>query len=177
MPPLIEGDRVGSIITAFYTVYNYYGSGFAEAVYAGALERELVDHGHEVARELAVDVRYKGHHVAWQRLDMVVDGRVLVEIKAGDKLPPYAERQLRNYLCATTFEVGVLLHFGPRAFFGRYIDYPKRQANASAAGSVGTDLGTNQTNENESMTDGELIRSDASALSRLGTDLGHESNE
>jgi hypothetical protein len=75
---LLEGERVGSIVGAFYAVYNYYGYGFSEGVYAGALEIELRQRGHEVVRELAVAVSYKGVRVAWQRLDMVVDDAVIV---------------------------------------------------------------------------------------------------
>lgn len=122
---LIEPALVHSIIGAFFAVYNYYGYGLAEAVYAGALECELGDRGHRVAREYAVDVRYKGRHAAWQRLDMVVDNKVIVEIKASEALSPFAVRQLVSYLRATPFEVGVLLHFGPEAKFERYVDSPK----------------------------------------------------
>jgi GxxExxY protein len=125
---LLEAQRVHSIVGAFYTVYNYYGYGLSESVYAGALECELLDRGHVVVRELAVAVSYKGHHVAWQRLDMVVDQRVIVENKATEKLSPAAAPQLINYLRATPFEVGVLLHFGPKARFYRFIDFPKRSS-------------------------------------------------
>jgi hypothetical protein len=103
MPHLLEADRVGSIIGAFYAVYNYYGPGLAESVYSGALEQELLRRGHTVVRELLV-----------------------VELKATEKLAAYAERQLVSYLRATNFTVGVLLHFGERATFRRYIDFPKR---------------------------------------------------
>jgi GxxExxY protein len=124
---LLEAQRVHSIVGAFYAVYNYYGYGLSESVYAGALECELLDRGHEVVRELAVAVSYKGRHVAWQRLDMVVDQRVIVETKATEKLAPAAASQIINYLRASRFEVGVLLHFGPRARFYRFIDFPKRR--------------------------------------------------
>lgn len=123
---LLEAERVHSIVGAFYAVYNYYGYGFSETVYAGALELELRDRGHDVVRELAVAVSYKGWHVAWQRLDMVVDDRVIIENKATELLSPAARPQLINYLRATAFEVGVLLHFGPRPRFYRFIDSPKR---------------------------------------------------
>src|SRR4051794_20027894 len=93
-----SSDRERSIIGAFYAVYNYYGYGLAESVYAGALEIELLDRGHTVVRELAVAVMYKGRHVAWQRLDTVVDDRVILEIKATEVLPRFAGRQLINYL-------------------------------------------------------------------------------
>lgn len=125
---LLEAQRVHSIVGAFYAVYNYFGYGLSETVYAGALECELIDRGHDVVRELAVAVSYKGRHVAWQRLDMVIDQRVIVETEATEKLSPSAAPQLINYLRATNFEVGVLLHFGPRAKFYRFIDFPKRPA-------------------------------------------------
>ncbi|HEY9227030.1 MAG TPA: GxxExxY protein [Gemmatimonadaceae bacterium] len=99
-PDLIEGDRVGSILDAFYAVYNYFDYGFVESVYRGALEYELRDRGHAVACEVAVRVNYHGRHVAWQRLDMLVDRRVVVEIKATEVLPKFAERQLLSYLRA-----------------------------------------------------------------------------
>src|SRR6266550_3658182 len=86
-PKVVEAHRAHSIVGGFYEVYNYYGFGLAESVYAGALEYELVDRGHTVVRELAVDVTYRGRHVAWQRLDMVVDNRIILEIKAGVALP------------------------------------------------------------------------------------------
>ena len=53
---LLERDRVQSIVGGFYAVYNYYGYGLNEAVYAGALEIELTKRGHRVAREVAVSV-------------------------------------------------------------------------------------------------------------------------
>jgi len=126
---LLEAERVHSIVGAFYMVYNYYGYGLSEAIYAGALEYELIDRGHEVVRELLVATSYKGRHVGWQRLDMVVDSAVIVENKATEKLSPAARPQLISYLRATNFEVGVLLHFGPQPKFYRFIDFPKRSRN------------------------------------------------
>lgn len=124
---LLEADRVQSIVGGFYAVYNYYRYGLSEAVYAGALEIELTKRGHRVAREVAVSVSYHGQHVAWQRLDMVVDDAVIVENKATEKLSPNARPQLLNYLRAGPFQVGLLLHFGPCATFYKLIDSPKRR--------------------------------------------------
>jgi len=78
-PDLLEAKRVHSIVGGFYDVYNYYGFGFLESAYAGALELELRDRGHVVARELSVDIKYKGRHVARHRIDMVVHQRVIRE--------------------------------------------------------------------------------------------------
>jgi GxxExxY protein len=103
-----------SVIGAFFEVYNTLGEGFLEHVYALALEQEIRGRGHRVAREFAAPVPYKGRQLAVQRLDMVVDSRVVVEIKATHELHPSAKRQLFNYLRATNLEVGLLLHFGPK---------------------------------------------------------------
>jgi len=122
----IKSERERSVLGAFYTVYNYFGFGLSEPCYGGGLECELIDRGHTVVRELAINVKYKGRHVAWQRLDMVVDNRIILEIKATEALPPYAKRQLINYLAVTSFPVGLLLHFGPEPRFHRFIDSQKR---------------------------------------------------
>ena len=124
---LLEAERVHSIVSAFFVVYNYFGSGgLCEAAYAGALEYELTMCGHTVARELGVPVYYKERLVARQRLDMVVDDRVIVESKATERLSPSAGPQLIGYLRATKFQVGVLLHFGPHPKFYRFVDTMKR---------------------------------------------------
>jgi GxxExxY protein len=109
-------------------VYTYFGYGLSESVYSGALDYELMRRGHVVDRELAVQVRYEDRIVSWQRLDMVVDRKVVVEIKATERLPAYASRQIFNYLRATRYEVGLLLHFGPEPKVHRFVDFPKRGA-------------------------------------------------
>jgi GxxExxY protein len=135
MPQLLEADRVGSIIGAFYAVYNYYGPGLAESVYSGALEEELLDRGHEVVRELLVSVRYRDRHVAWQRLDFVIDDRIIIELKATERLTRFSEKQLISYLRATNFQVGLLLHFGSTAQFHRFVDTKKRHIASIRVGS------------------------------------------
>jgi len=60
MHGLIEEQLTGSIIGAFFEVYHTLGFGFLEHVYVMALERELIDRGHHVSREMAVNVMYKG---------------------------------------------------------------------------------------------------------------------
>ena len=109
------------MIGAFYEVSYELGFGLLEPIYAAALERELIARGHEVGRELLVRVRYKGEHIGWQRLDMVVDDKVVIEIKATRQLHELARRQLLCYLRVTRFDVGLLLHFGPKARFYRLV--------------------------------------------------------
>lgn len=123
---LIEETLTRSVIGAFFEVYNNLGFGFLEHLYVMALERELLARGHHVAREVWARVVYKGEELGIQRIDMIVDEKVVVETKAGSKLPEYAARQLFNYLRATNLEVGLLLHFGPKAGFHREICPNKR---------------------------------------------------
>ena len=128
---LLEARLTHSIIGAFYEVYNTLGFGLLEHLYVLAMEDELRGRGHEVAREVCVDVFYKGRELGRQRLDLVVDGKVIVETKSTYELHPAAQRQLFNYLRATRLEVGLLLHFGPKARFYRLI-----HRNGSSAGFV-----------------------------------------
>ncbi len=119
MPELLEEALTYSVNGAGFEVYNTLGYGFLEHVYVMALERELTARGHRVSREYKALIYYKGEELASQRLDMVVDEKLIVEIKATERLAPEASRQLFNYLKATTFEVGLLLHFGPKGL-GRF---------------------------------------------------------
>ena len=128
--PLLEAPLSRSVIGAFFEVYNNLGFGFLEHVYVMALERELLALGHRIAREVSVHVSYKGHIVAVQRVDMIVDGRLVVETKSGVELPKAAQRQLFNYLRATKLEVGLLLHFGLEPRFHRVVCSNQDEASA-----------------------------------------------
>jgi len=110
-----------SVIGAFFEVHNALGFGFLEYLYNAALERELVARGHFVGREVAVPVLYKGKELGRQRLDMIVDGMLVVETKSTYELHKAATRQVYNYLRATRLEVGLLLHFAPHPRFYRVV--------------------------------------------------------
>ena len=114
---LIEEALSRSVIGAFFEVYNTLGYGFLEHLYVKALERELMARGHSVARDVGVRVMCKGEEIGFQRLDLVVDEKLVVETKATQDLHKSASRQLFNYLHATNLEIGLLLHFGPEARF------------------------------------------------------------
>jgi GxxExxY protein len=118
---LLEEALTHSVIGAFYDVHRGLGFGFREYLYALALERDLVAKGHRVDREVAVMAYYRGEPLAWQTLDLIVDEKLVLEIKATERLHPSATRQLFSYLCATNLEVGLLLHFGHEPKFYRVI--------------------------------------------------------
>ena len=122
---LLERETTHHIIGAFFEVYNTLGFGFLEHVYAEALERELVERGRTVRREVMVPVWYKGAVISTQRVDKIVDDAVIVELKSTEVLPVSAQRQLLNYLSATPFQVGLLLHFGPKPRFYRVVHTDK----------------------------------------------------
>jgi GxxExxY protein len=118
---LIEEDLTRSVIGAFFEVYNGLGVGYLESIYSRALEYELTCRGHLVEREVGVLVLYKNVEVGLQRIDLLVDHKVIVEIKSTIDLHPIALRQLKGYLRSTKIEVGLLLHFGPEAKFHRMV--------------------------------------------------------
>ena len=109
------------MIGAFYEVYNTLRFGHLEQIYVNALAIELRERGHVVEREVAVRTWYKGHLVGAQRLDVLVDHDLVVEVKSTPTLHPSAHRQLVAYLSATRLQVGLLLHFGPEARFHRAV--------------------------------------------------------
>lgn len=120
-PELFEHALTRSVIGAFYEVYNTLGFGFLEHLYVMALVRALLARGHRVAREVGIPVKYKGEELGPQRLDMIIDDKLVIETKSTFDLHKAARRQLYSYLRATTLEVGLLLHFGPEPHFHRVV--------------------------------------------------------
>ncbi|MCF7805357.1 MAG: GxxExxY protein [Candidatus Marinimicrobia bacterium] len=102
------------IIGAFYNVYNALGYGFLEKVYENALLFELNEKGMDAKQQMAIKVHYKGNLIGEYFADIVVNNKVIVEIKATEELHEKHTLQLINYLKATDFEVGLLLNFGEK---------------------------------------------------------------
>ena len=104
---LLLGDITASIIDSFFEVHKELGFGFREYICTRALERLLVAKGHKVEREIAVMVCFRGDPLAYERMDMLVDGAVVIETKAREPLDPDAQEQLFAGLSATNLEVGL----------------------------------------------------------------------
>ena len=119
--PLVEEETSGEIIGAFYHVYNVLGFGFLEGIYKQALEIALRRRGLVVDREVPIKIFFDGECVGLHRADMLVQRRVVVEIKASHTLADASKRQLLNYVTAMNLELGLLLHFGPRASYYRVL--------------------------------------------------------
>ena len=102
-----------SVTGGFYEVYDTLGFGFREHVCKMALERELRDRGHLVQRERLIDVFYEQRRLGRDRIDLIVDDVLVIEVKSTVYLQPGARDQLYSYLRSTNLQLGPLLHFGP----------------------------------------------------------------
>ena len=116
------------IIKGFYEVYNELGSGFLESVYEKALEIVLKGYGWNVERQKEIIVKFRGIIVGEFRADMVINGSVILELKAIRNILTEHEAQILNYLKDTDMEVGLLLNFGIKPEFKRFIFNENRQA-------------------------------------------------
>jgi len=110
------------IIGAAIEVHRILGPGLLESIYEEALAVELASRGIQFERQLPIDVHYKGHVIKGQRLDLLVGGAVVVEIKSLSKLPEVSISQVLSYLKATQLRRALLLNFGNR----RLVDGIKR---------------------------------------------------
>lgn len=119
---LLHENITEIVIKSFYTVYNKLGYGFLEKVYENALLLELQKEGLHCAKQVPIEVYYDTVNVGNYFADILVEDRVILELKAGDgALIEEHELQLVNYLKATDKEVGILLFFGKKPVFKRKI--------------------------------------------------------
>jgi GxxExxY protein len=109
------------VIGVFYDVYNELGHGFLESVHEEALAIALVQSGLKVERPVPIAVWFRRRRIGDFRADMLIEGKVLLELKAARTIDQAHERQLLNYLRATDVEVGLLLNFGVRPEFRRLV--------------------------------------------------------
>jgi len=109
------------IIGVFYEVYNELGFGFLESVYREAMRIALGQAGLQVEAEVPVPVSFRGRPVGIFRADLVVDGRVVVELKTAESISRAHEAQVLHYLRASTMEIGLVMNFGPDARFRRVV--------------------------------------------------------
>jgi len=98
----------------FYRVYNKLGYGFLEKVYENAMMIELRQENIPAIAQAPIKVIYRGEVIGDYYADVLVDNKVIVELKAAKNLSEENEAQVLNYLKATGIEVGLLLNFGLR---------------------------------------------------------------
>ncbi len=113
MTELILKDEVYAIVGAAIEVHKCLGSGFLEAVYQEAMQIESAYRGLPFESQKPLQISYKDHPLSKEYVaDLVYYGKVIVELKALDRLTGREQAQLLNYLKATGMKVGVLINFG-----------------------------------------------------------------
>jgi GxxExxY protein len=108
------------LIGIFFNVYNELGHGFLESVYEQAFSVVLAENQIFFERQVALPVWFHDIQISEFRADLLVEKRVLIELKTGRDIDVAWEKQLLNYLRATDVEVGLLFNFGLQAQFRRY---------------------------------------------------------
>jgi GxxExxY protein len=107
-------DVTRRIIGAFFDVYNELGYGFLESVYREAMVVALEESGLQVEKEFVLEARFRGKVIGQFKADLIVNGCVIVELKATRELVSAHEAQTLNYLRAGVLEVALLFNFGPK---------------------------------------------------------------
>ncbi len=118
---ILYSDITDSVLNSFYKVYNSLGYGFLEKVYENSLTLELRKKNLVIEQQHPIKVYYDNEVVGEYFADLLVDNKIIVELKAVKSLTKENEYQLINYLKATGYKVGLLLNFGEKAEFVRRI--------------------------------------------------------
>ncbi len=117
------------IIHSFYTVYNTLGYGFLEKVYENAMMLELIEKGMLAQKQNPIKVHYREKLIGEYFADIIVEEKVIIELKAAEAIVQEHELQLINYLKATEIEIGLLLNFGKKPEIKRKICTNDRKIN------------------------------------------------
>jgi GxxExxY protein len=129
MTNLLHKSITDVILKAYYNVYNELGSGFLEKVYQNSMYFELKSLGLKVEAQKQIKVYFKNQLVGDFYSDLLVEDKVIVELKATEFLMDIHTAQIMNYLKATPIEVGMLLNFGEEPEFKRVIYTNNRKTN------------------------------------------------
>lgn len=112
MEPAVELNQLtDKVIGAAIEIHRALGPGYQESIYEEALVFELGRFGIKFERQKAFSVRYKEHVVGEGRVDLLVEKKLVVELKAVEKVQPVHRAQVISYLKATSCELGLLINF------------------------------------------------------------------
>lgn len=117
-----ERELIDAINVAAYEVRLNLTRGYLEEVYHEALMVELQSRGIKAIKDAPVPVYYKGHLIKGYKADILVEDRIILELKAVDYVLPIHEAQLVNYLTATGLDKGILINYGGEKFAFRVKD-------------------------------------------------------
>ena len=123
----VDSALTRKIIGCAMEVHTALGNGFQEVIYQRALAIEMSAQALEFSREHEMAIHYKGAEIGTRRVDFLVEGRVMVELKALIQLEDVHLAQAINYLEAYQLEIGLLLNFGARSMEVRRVMKPMRK--------------------------------------------------
>jgi GxxExxY protein len=129
MTGILHKSITDAILKVFYDVYNELGYGFLEKVYQNAMYFELKSLGYKVEAQKQIKVYFKKQLVGEYYSDLLVEDKVIVELKATELLINVHVAQIMNYLKATPIEIGLLINFGEEPEFKRLYYSNDRKSN------------------------------------------------
>ncbi len=109
---LLHRELTYKIIGILFKVHKSLGCGFPEKIYQRAIEMELKKENISYVTQKEFKVKYEGEEIGRFRLDLVIDNKVIVELKAVERLPKVFREQLISQLKAAPYEIGLLVNFG-----------------------------------------------------------------
>ncbi len=119
---MTDNEITGDVLDAAIKVHRRFGPGMLESVYERLLEAELVKRRHTVERQKQVSFEYEGMTLEDAfRVDLFVDGRIAVELKAVEKMNPLFLKQVKTYLIAMNLPLGLLINFGMEKLVDGYV--------------------------------------------------------
>ncbi len=122
---MLHEEITGAVIDASFEVMNELGVGFLESVYRRALQLVLEEKGLSVEGEVPLEVFFRGRSVGVFQADLMVERKVIVELKVASSLTPAHQAQVINYLQATGVDVGLLVNFGKAHVEHRRVHRPR----------------------------------------------------
>jgi GxxExxY protein len=124
---LIHSEITQKIIGCAMQVHSNFGLGFSEIIYKRSLIIELGKTGLNCRSEFEKDIYYKNQFIGRRRLDLIVEDKILVELKAISELEKNCYNQIINYLNIFEFEVGLLMNFGTESLqFKRFVNSSRK---------------------------------------------------
>jgi GxxExxY protein len=108
---IIYRDLSHQIMAAVFEVHKVLGPGFLESIYEKALIKELESRGIKVETQKVIDLMYKDRKIGIHRLDLIVDSKVVIELKTVERFSVHHKAQLTSYLKASGYKLGILVNF------------------------------------------------------------------
>lgn len=108
---IIYSDLSYKIMGAIFEVHKELGPGFLESIYEKALIEELSSRGMKIETQKVIDLIYKGKKIGVHRLDLVIEEKVVVELKTVERFSIHHKAQLTSYLKASSYKLGILVNF------------------------------------------------------------------